>query len=98
MRYVFLDESKPILPCQAIKLSKTENISTANVRRKATFTDRMQSLLSYTRVFKEDIGVRFVDVRIMDIEEKMVFSMFLAASSRTTHVRYIRTGEMMTRR
>lgn len=48
------------------------------------FTDKMQSPLSYARAFEEDYGVRSVDVRILDIEEDMMSSRFLAANFRAT--------------
>lgn len=45
-RYMFRVDCKAISLAQAIKMSYITNISTSIVRRDATFTDTMQSLLS----------------------------------------------------
>lgn len=55
----------------------------------------MYSLLSYVRVFEEYYGVRFIDVCIMDIEEDMLYSNFLAGNLRATYIRYISVNKMM---
>lgn len=55
----------------------------------------MQSLLSYTRAFEKDSGVRFVDVRIADITEDTVSSNISSTNSKAMYVRYIRDRKMM---
>lgn len=60
-----------------------------------TFTDRMQSVLSYAPVFIEDYGLRFVNVCTRDIVEDTISLHFLAETSRATRIRYIRAGRMM---
>lgn len=89
MCYAIWADDKPVMAAQYKKLSKTELISKAILRRTATFTDKMYSLLSYVRAFKEYYDVRFVDVRIMGSMEVTMPSKFLAVISRTTQIRYV---------
>lgn len=72
MRYAFWVAGKPISPAHARKISRIVNILAAIVRRKVTVAETAQSLLSYTRAFVVDYGVRLVDVRIMNIVENMM--------------------------
>lgn len=72
MRFAIYIDSKFILLPLAIKLSKVASISEAIVRRKATFLDTMQSLLSSARASNEKYAGRFVDMRLLDIVEGMV--------------------------
>lgn len=90
----FCVDDKAILPPWAIKHSKTARIYTAILRLKATFADKMKSFLSYTQEFKENCGVRFVHVRLMDILEDLMSSNFSAANSWATYVCYIWAGKM----
>lgn len=90
MRYAFHVYVKPFLPARAIKLSKTANNSTATVRREATFTGTMQSLLSYAKALEENCGVSFVVVPLMDIVRDMVSSKFSAVNSGATYILNIR--------
>lgn len=93
MTYALLVDSMPILPAVAIKLSKDANISTVSVRRKAIFTDTIHILLSYAQVFKADYGVRFVNVRVLDIVEAIKSSNLLSSNSRATYVHYLKDGK-----
>lgn len=95
MYYAFLLDGKAILTIQVIKLSNIASTSLAIVRCEATAADTMQSLISSFQAFWEDYGPRFVGLRIMVILHDMISSIFLAASSVATYVRYIRVGKMM---
>lgn len=55
-----------------MKLSKIDNILTVVVRSEETFTDPIYTLLSYTRAFEKDHGVRFVDVSKTVVAEEIV--------------------------
>lgn len=57
-----------------MKLRKIANISTSTVKRKVTFTDSMQSTLSYAQAPEDHYAVCFVDLLIRDIVEEMVIS------------------------
>lgn len=67
MRYTFRVDGKSIFRAQAINLKKLANTSMAIVGRKETFTDTMQILLSYARVFEEGYGVHLVYTCILGI-------------------------------
>lgn len=71
MHYASRVDYKAIAPAQAIKLSKIANISTKLLRHYATYTDMIQSLMSFARAFNEDYGIRFDNVRsvVVDILE-----------------------------
>lgn len=87
-------DGKAISPAQSIKLSETTSVSTANVQREATFTDSMESMLSYTSRFEKNYGEHFVDVRVMDVIDDMACSNALALKSRPTFVCYIGVRKM----
>lgn len=70
MSYAFRVDSKAILPSQKIKLNNTANISTSTVRLKVTFTDTIQSLLSYSQALEKDLAVIFVNLCILDDDEE----------------------------
>lgn len=95
--YVFWVNGKPISPVQVIILSKIEIVLTVIMRREATSTEIMKSVLSYARSFNENYGVHFFDVRIIDILEDMMFSSFLAGNFRVTYVSYISVVMMIIR-
>lgn len=56
VRYAFRVDGNSISAAQAIIMSQLANISTAIVRRKATFMDTLHSLLSYALTFKKTMG------------------------------------------
>lgn len=89
MSYASYVEERAMVSVQVIKQSETANISTEIVRRKATFRDMTQKLLSYSRASEKYSGVRVVDIRIMKIVEDLTFSRFLAAMLRVAYLRYI---------
>lgn len=70
--YALRVDGKPIFPAHTITLARIVNIPTANLRRRATLKDMMESLMSYTQTFEEFRAVDFVDARIMDISEDMI--------------------------
>lgn len=70
----------------AIGLSKIVKTSTKIVRRKATFINAVQSLLSYMKAFVKKNGVRFVDVVLLDIIKKSLDT--LAANTIAKNIRY----------
>lgn len=74
MYHVFQLDIKAISRAQPLKLSKIEDISTANFRLEVTFIEARQSVLSYAQVVEEKYGVRFVDVCIIDIVDDMIYS------------------------
>lgn len=57
-----------------------------------TVQGTVKSLLSYTRVFEEYYGVRFVDVHIMYIVAETMSSNILTANYRRTYKRPTRVG------
>lgn len=67
----------------------------AIVRRKATFTDKMRSILGYERTSVKGYGVHFVDVRIMYIVEDKMSSNVFHANSKAICKRYTKAGNMM---
>lgn len=95
MRYAILVDEKPISSSQSLKISKKENISTVVLQRKATFADKIQSLLSYAQAVQQNYVLRFVDGRITSIVEDMMSSMFLVADSRAAYIRNVGVGKMM---
>lgn len=58
-----------------------------------TFTDAMESFLSYAGVFEENYGTPGIDVRIADIVEDMKFSNFLVTNSRESYTHYTSVGK-----
>lgn len=67
-------KEKPILPAQAVKLSKTANIWRAIPKRKVIFVDSMQSLQGFIKsIFDESQTACFVEVAMMDILESMAW-------------------------
>lgn len=80
---------------QAIKLSIIANISSAIVRRKENSADTMKSLLSYVSVPKEQYGVCFVDMRMMDHMDDMRSLHVLADRWRVMYERYSRAKNMI---
>lgn len=95
IRYMFRAGGKSISIAQDIKLSKVCNICTALVRRRSTFWNAMQSQLSYKQALEIGRGVRFIDVRIIDIVKDMIFSNLLTNHSWTAYVRYITVSIMI---
>lgn len=79
------------------KLSKTTSPCTVIVRRKSTFKDAIQSVLSYVRAFEESYAVCFVDVRISHIMEDIPSSNLSARNYGATSIRYIRVRKMKIR-
>lgn len=69
IRYKLRADREPIASAQALELRKNFNISSAIERPKATFTDTMQSNLSYVWAFQENNSVLIVDLRITDTVE-----------------------------
>lgn len=73
MYYKFRFDGEVRFADQVIMLRKIVRISTEIVECQATFRDMRQSLLSYARAYKEDYGIPFVDMRMMDIvEDEMI--------------------------
>lgn len=91
----FRADRKPLSSAQAIKLSKTANISATIMRFKATFKNMMHSFLDYAQDLKEDYGARFFDVRIPNIFEEMKSSNFWAGSYRAIYIRYMTVSGVM---
>lgn len=86
MHHMFQVDGKPISLAQAMKVSKIENSITAIVPRKECFTGPLQSSLRYTRVFKNDSGVRFLEVRITVSQFNVMVFNFLATNVKVTYV------------
>lgn len=95
MRHAFRVEGNPILLDQASKLSKIANPFTAIVRSKETAIDTMQSMVSYARALDGGCGEYFVILCIMSIEEDIMSSCFLAASSRAVFIQYNSVGKII---
>lgn len=55
----------------------------------------MESLLSYVQLFREDYRLRFLNVRILEIVQEMIFSNILSTDSRATYLRYCKVPKMM---
>lgn len=55
----------------------------------------MQSVLNYVRAFDENYAVSFVDASVLDIDDDMTSSNFMAANSKTSFARYISVDKMM---
>lgn len=78
--------------------NEAENIASVTTvikRREAILADTIHCMLCYVRAPREGYGVRFVDVRITDIVEDMMFSNFLAANSTATYIRYLKVCKMI---
>lgn len=67
--YAFRADGKLISSARRIKSRRIAIILTAIVGSQATFTNMIQSLLRYARVFEEYYGVRFVGGRVIYIVE-----------------------------
>lgn len=94
IHYKFWLDSSAILPSQPINLRKIVNISSAIMRREATFKVTMQSLLSYDWAFEEEYGARFVGVHRIYIVKYMMSSNFLVGNFTATFLQYIAVDEM----
>lgn len=72
MRYAFWVDGKAILKTQAIKLSKIGNIFTAIVRNETGFRNAIQGVVNYARAFGAKIGLRSIDLLMMNnVNDKM---------------------------
>lgn len=65
------------------------------MRRKAMYTEKMHSVLSYEQAFEEGDIVCTIDVHITDFTDDLMYSDFLPANFRVTYVRYIDVGKMV---
>lgn len=92
IHYALWLHRKAVLPTKASELSELANISTAMMRCDETFTDCMQSLLSYAPSFREDYEACFVNARIMDIGDYMMSTVVLYKSSIATYLVYLEVG------
>lgn len=95
MHFVPWLDDEAILPAQAVKLSIDANITITIMRESATINEIIHCLLSYAQAFKENNGVHFRNIRIVDIAEDLLSSNFLAISSKETYVCYIRGSKML---
>lgn len=94
MRYALWIDGKYNSPDQAINLTEICNISIWIVQRQTTFTDTIQSQLSYMRAFEKDYGVYLFDLCLTDIVENTMSSKFFADNCRAAQKRYVRVGKM----
>lgn len=90
MSYVCRTDSKSLSPVQTIGPSKIANSATPFFSRKATFTDTIESPLSYVWPSWNDYGAHFDNIPILDIMEDMMSSILLEANFRVVYIRYIR--------
>lgn len=95
MRSVFRADGKALSPAWVIKLSRIAKISTAIVRRKPSFSDKMQSLLRYARAHGEDYCATFFDVRILNIVEDVKSFNVLGSNYIATYIRYVLVHKMI---
>lgn len=65
------------------------------MRRKGTCTDTIQSLLRYVPALDGRYGVRFANMRIMDIVQDMISSKFFVENSGAPHIRKTRVRKTM---
>lgn len=65
------------------------------MQSEGTFMDTMLSLLNYAQVFKKDYGVRFVDLKTMDIVEDVLPSNALTVNCNASYILYIRVSRTM---
>lgn len=85
MRYEIRTDGKPILPVQQIKLGIIANILISILRYAPKFKDCIHSLLIYAKRFDENYFVCYVKVRIVNIDNSITSSMFLAAECKEAH-------------
>lgn len=95
MGYVFRVDGKEISPAHAMNLRIIANILKAIMRRKEIFTDSLLCELSNAPALEEGYGVRFIDVRIMNIIESTAFSNVLVASCKAIYIRYTSLAKLI---
>lgn len=80
------------LGCSDDKAKQKCEHFTAIVRQESMVTDTVQNSMSCSKTFKDDFGVAFINLRIVDIVADITTSKFPTATSRATFVYQIRVG------
>lgn len=82
---------------EAINLSRTTNTSIAIVRIDHSFPSVIKVLLNYAEAFRLQYGLPFAEACINDIVDYMMPSRYLSKQSRSSYIRCIRLGPLMTK-